>query len=283
MIVLLFIGVFACSTAVIMIKAGTMDAVLLSSYRLLLAAILLIPLFIRDYRKQKQTIPTLLKRALLPGVFLGAHFISWIIGARLTPAANSTLIVNMIPVLTPFCLYFLAHERLNKWEIFGTVLAVLGVVVLTGGDRLLSADFFRGDMLCLFSMILLTFYLVLAKRNSAGSTVWLYCVPLYFIGGLLCLICSLFTADCFVSYSSNEWLMVLLLVLVPTIIGHSALNFCMLKMRGQVVAIAILSQFVFAGIMAYFLLGELPPAPFYPASALVVAGCILAIKFGPEK
>jgi len=52
-LLLLLVGVFACSTAVIMIKACSEDAVLLSAYRLLIAAIALTPVFWRDYRRHR--------------------------------------------------------------------------------------------------------------------------------------------------------------------------------------------------------------------------------------
>ena len=64
--------------------------------------------------------------------------------------------------------------------------------------------------------------------------------------------------------------------LVPTVIGHSLLNNAMRKLRGQVVSIAVMGQFVIAGILAYPLLGETPDWTFYPASVAVVIGGVLA-------
>jgi len=52
------------------------------------------------------------------------------IGARLTPAANSTLIINMLPIITPFLFYAILREFINRAEIYGTILSLAGLVVL---------------------------------------------------------------------------------------------------------------------------------------------------------
>jgi drug/metabolite transporter (DMT)-like permease len=41
------------------------------------------------------------------------------------------------------------------------------------------------------------------------------------------------------------------------------------------------SQFVFAGFMGFLLFGEVPPALFYAASAIVVAGVAIVVLGAP--
>jgi drug/metabolite transporter (DMT)-like permease len=52
----------------------------------------------------------------------------------------------------------------------------------------------------------------------------------------------------------------------------------MKHLRGQVVSILNVLQFVSAGIMAYFIREEVPAATFYPASALVLVGTIIVLR-----
>ena len=280
-VLLLFIGVFACSTAVIMIIKSALDPMLISAYRLLAAVVLLSPFFVRDYQaaRPRLTFAALLRRALVPGLLLGGHFILWVIGARLTPPANSSLVVNMTPVVMPFCLYLLVRERIDGVELVGTALAVAGVIVLGVTDFKLSAEYFKGDAFCVASMLFFVLYLALGRRASRGLALWLYVAPLYLVGGLLCLVCGLISgADPLSALSAREALLVLGLALVPTMIGHSSLNFCMRKMRGQAVAIGNLGQFVFAGILGYFILSEVPDPAFYVAAVLVVAGSVVVLE-----
>jgi drug/metabolite transporter (DMT)-like permease len=67
----------------------------------------------------------------------------------------------------------------------------------------------------------------------------------------------------------------------PTLIGHSLINLSMRHFRGQVVSVANVGQFVFAGAMAFWFFGEQPAALFYAASAMVVAGIALVVFASP--
>jgi drug/metabolite transporter (DMT)-like permease len=126
-------------------------------------------------------------------------------------------------------------------------------------------------------MILGTYYFALARRYRSLGSIWLYVVPLYAISGLFCFILSLLFADPFKSYTRNNLLNILALAVIPTVTGHTALNFSMRKFRGQPVALASLGQFVFAGILGYFLLGETPAPLFYVSSVFAAGGAFLAI------
>jgi drug/metabolite transporter (DMT)-like permease len=59
--------------------------------------------------------------------------------------------------------------------------------------------------------------------------------------------------------------------------GHSIMNWAMLRFPPQVVSILNLGQFIFAGILAFALFGEVPHAIFYATSVLIVAGAVIAI------
>jgi len=272
-IILLIFGVFCGSTAVLMIKATALNPVLLSALRQLGAAVLLLPFYLRDYRKQKNpSFRTLIKPSILPGLFLGIHFILWIIGARLTLAANSTLIVNLLPVVMPFFLYLLKKENVTGREIVGTIIAMSGVTFLITQDFSLGPETFLGDILCFVSMLFYALYLALAKRNSRNFSIWLYIVPLYFIGGMLCLVITLFIPGAYSRMSGMDLLMVVLLIIIPTVGGHTILNHSMRVIRGQLVALLNLGQFIFAAILAYYFFREVPDYYFYIATVLIILG-----------
>ena len=284
---LLMAGVFACSTAVIMIKLCDLaveNPVLLASLRCLVAATVLSPLFLRDLRKHRGDYTARhLRRTLLPGVLLGVHFMSWIVGARMTPAANSTLIVNMAPLVMPFLLYAVLRERLTRGVLVGTVLALAGVAVLTTFDFGTDRTYFTGDMICFLSMYFFCLYLVLGRKNRGFASVWLYLVPLYLVAGLLCLAVSLFFGSPIRSYPLKEILLILGLGIVPTVIGHSILNYSLKHLRGQVVGIGNLGQVVFASLMAFFILSERPAGTFYVAAVLLVCGILVAFRSAARK
>jgi len=284
--VILLAGVFACSTSVIMIKTSHAPPIVLAAMRLLLAAVLLAPVFWRDWRRHRAAFTRdHLRRALLPAGVLALHFISWAYAARMTAAAQATLIVNLVPIAIPFFLHALLGERINRREILGTALALGGIVVLTAGDALTGGGDFRGNLVCFGSMLLFAWYLTLGRRNRDFPTLWLYVVPVYAFAALICLIAALprlgTLLDPRVAGSAREWLLLLGMACIPTIIGHSLLNASMRHLRGQIVSLCNVGQFVFAGVMAFFLFHESPPAAFYISSVLVVAGITVVVFSAP--
>jgi len=281
---ILLLGVFSCSTSVIMIKASTENSLLLASYRLFVAAIVLTPLFLKNLKKHKKDFSLEhLKSSILPGICLGFHFITWIIGARMTLVTNSTLIVNMVPAIMPFFLFILFREIVNKWEIVGSLIALSGVLILASNDLHFSNKSFQGDIICFIAMILFAFYLALGRKNRGHINIWLYLIPLYYIAGLVCFIISLFVINPIKNYTKENILLIFGLGIIPTVIGHSILNYSMKQFRGQIVSIINLSQFIFAGIMGYLLLGEIPKIFFYIAGTLVFSGATLSIIFSKSE
>lgn len=280
-VLLLLFGVSACATAVIMIKTrpASMHPVLLASYRLFVAAVALTPLLVRDWRRRRGQVRLGdLKVALLPGAMLGLHFVTWIIGAEKPPAANVSLIVNMVPIVMPFFLFVLIRERLTKAELLATVIAMAGLAVLGAKDFDSSREFFIGDAICFASMLLYAFYLALGRKYRRFGSIWLYLVPLYYVAAVFCLLGALPFTNPIRAYSLHEVLLAVGLGLVPTVIGHSILNYSMRHIRGQVVSLINLSQFVFAGIMGYAFYSEVPNWSLFVAAAGVVAGAVLVLR-----
>ena len=286
-VLLLFFGQFAASTAVLMIKASAIDPVLLASYRMLGGALLLLPLYLRARRRVRESGSGPKQRHssldwLLPGIFLALHFITWNMGARMTIAANASLIVNMVPLAMPVFVLFMYGTRLSSREVLGTVLALSGIVVLSVGDLEVSRSNLPGDMVSLFSMVMLTVYMGLARRRRPGS-IWLYVVPLYAVGGLAALVGSLFITPPWVQeYAAIELLWVFLISAFPTLVGHSVVNRAMGILPTQLVSLSMLSQFVFAGLLAYPIYGEVPHLMFIPASMLIFTGAWVVVRQRPR-
>lgn len=283
----LLLGVFACSTSVVWIKASATHPIVLCAMRLTLGALLLAPLAWRDARRIRVRAAASgtgtaftaahLRRAVGPAAVLAVHFISWTYGARMTLAAPATLIVNLVPVALPFFLHSLVGETIVRREILGTVLAITGVLVLSVPDLLHAGGDLWGNTICFGSMLLFAWYLALGRRNRDFPTLWLYVVPVYGIAAVICLVAAAPWLPSFAFGSGREWSLMLALAVMPTIIGHSLLNAAMRHLRGQIVSLANSGQFVFAGILAWLWFGEAPEPVFYAASALVMAGVAVVV------
>jgi drug/metabolite transporter (DMT)-like permease len=277
-VLLLLLGVMCGSSAVILIRASTEQPMLVASYRLLIASVVLLPFLLRDLKKNpgvygwKQ-----LGWAVLPALALAAHFISWVIGARMTHVANASVIVNLTPVSMPFFVWMFYREKVNRHEIIGSLFVLAGLVVMSWANIQMSKTYFMGDMICFGSMLAFSAYMALGRKNGGRISIWMYLVPLYFIAGVICLLCALPFINPIKTYTVNNLLLMLGLGIIPTVIGHSSLNYALKYFRGQVVSVANLVQPIFAGLLGYLLFSEQPRPIFYAAAALIVAGVLIVL------
>ena len=279
-------GVVACSTSVLFIKGSQLHPATLACGRLVVAAICLGPFFLRDLRRYgagPSLVPgALWSRSLWPGVALGTHLITWNMGARLTTAANASLVVNMVPLATPLLL-LAVNERLTRREGLGTLLGLAGVVGMSARDLQLDREHFVGDLVCFGAMLLFAVYLVLGRRSRELPSVFLYVVPVYSVAALTCAAACLWVPTPLVGLGDPRELgMVLGLALLPTVLGHSALNYAMGRFRGQAVSVSNLAQPLSAAVLAFVVLGEVPDAAFYLASVLILAGAASALGLRPR-
>lgn len=262
---------------------SNVDPLMLTGLRLAIAAIALGPLAIRDWRRHRAELNwSHLRDCVFPALAMSAHFVSWIFAARLTLASNGSLIVNLTPIVTPFLLALISSERVTNREILATLTAAVGLAMLFVADYRHSSDTFLGDVLCFVSMLLFAVYLVLGRKFRHHPTTLLYVTPLYAIASIVTFALSPVLGSLFgPSQMKGFWQeapWVLLLALLPTIIGHSLLNQAMRCLRGQVVAVVNMSQFVFAGLLGWLVLGEQPGVTFYPAAFLVVLAGLIAAE-----
>ncbi|MFU8779785.1 MAG: DMT family transporter [Kiritimatiellia bacterium] len=285
-ILLLLLGVLACSSAAIFIRNSQVHPIMLSAARLLLAAIALTPVFLRDLKHHRGQGMSRreLTASILPGIILGIHFITWNIGIRMTNVANGSLIVNLVPMAMPVVLYMLIREKLTRREALATGIAIAGTAMLVYADYHLDPQYFLGDLICFGSMIFFCIYLALSRRYRQSRSIWLYVVPLYALAGTFCLLTAIIWGTITRNpevlphwYAPREWIWLVCLALIPTITGHSILNHAMKKLRGQVVSIINLTQFAFAGMLAWMIFGEVPHWSLYGTAMILAWSAYLVV------
>lgn len=227
----------------------------------------------------------LLRYTWLPGIFLGLHFFTWNMGARLTLAGNATLVVNMIPLVMPILMYIMHRIVPSRRELLGSGVAMAGVGILGVGSVQISPESAAGDLLCFVAMVFLALYLIFAKTaQGVNIPLLLYLTMVYMVGSLTAFVINLPFAPPAVDHLLPPQLWYILgLTLVPTVLGHSLLNRAMQTLPSQVVSIGQLSQFIWAALLAFLAFGEIPEPVFYPASVFVLIGAGITLSAHRKK
>jgi drug/metabolite transporter (DMT)-like permease len=172
------------------------------------------------------------------------------------------------------------HERVTRQELLGTGLALAGMFWMTSATLMVSKTDFLGDMICFVSMLGYAMYMALGRKNGGRISLWMYMVPLYYLAGVICFVCALFTINPIKAYTLNNILMILGLGIFPTIMGHSILNYSLKHFRGQVVSVAYLGQILVGTGLGFIFLGDVPRPTFYAAAVLIVGGIIIVLNAG---
>jgi drug/metabolite transporter (DMT)-like permease len=277
--IILLVGIAAAAASGLFIHYTDLPPFTLAASRLVIASAVLLPVMLFVLLRQGRTIQLDdFKRALPGGVLLGLHLGTWNMGVDLTAVANATLIVNLNPVAMPFMMYFMARERITRGELIGTIVALSGVAILTVFTADFGSDTFKGDMICVGSMVLAVAYLAFGRFRAKGVNLWVYVVPVYMIAAVTNLVPALFEVGSIERIDQKDVISVLGLALVCTVIGHSSFNYGMVHLRSQVVSICNLGQFVVAATLEYLIYSRVPEARFYPSAALIVLGALLVVR-----
>jgi len=252
---LLPVGIIAISTASIFIKLCDAPVLIIATYRLMLASLMLSPF--AYYRKpwrgwERNT----LGWPLLSGLLLSLHFAFWIASLKYTSVASSVVLVTTHPIFVGIGGLLFLKERLGLNLILGIVLSVWGSGLIGYGDMTLSKETLMGDGLALLGAMAASGYLLIGRKMRKEQDLLSYIFPVYSSAGLILILFSLIFQEPFFGYSSSTYFYLFLLALVPQLIGHTTFNWALKYLPVSMVAITILGEPIGSTILAYLILGE---------------------------
>src|SRR5512136_1325358 len=217
---LLLIGILAVSTASIFIKLCDAPVLIIATYRMMLASLMLTPL--ACYQKTwKGWERDNLGWFFISGLLLSLHFALWIASLKHTSVASSVVLVSTHPIFVGIGGWLFLKERLGLNLIFGIALSLLGSGLISCGDMSLSKEALMGDGLALLGAIAASGYLLVGRKMRKDQVLLSYIFPVYSTAGLILILFALISKESFGGYSSSTLLYLFLLALVPQLIGHT--------------------------------------------------------------
>ncbi len=254
-IILLLLGIIAVSTASIFIKLCDAPALIIATYRMVIASLILMPW--ASYQKVwkgwgKKDVAWL----IFSGTLLSLHFAFWIASLKYTSVASSVVLVTTHPIFVGIGSWLFLKERLGLNLILGIGFSVIGSGLIGYGDMALSKEALMGDGLALLGALAASGYFLVGRKMRKNQDLLAYIFPVYSTAGLVLIILSLFFRKPFFGYSSTTYLFFFLLALIPQLIGHTTFNWALKYLPASMVAITILGEPIGSTILAYFILGE---------------------------
>jgi len=259
LILTLIIATFAVSWASILIKLSGAEALPTAFYRMALAsAILAIPAVPRLIKIFPKLTGQQLILLFLSGLALGLHFATWVTSLFYTTISNSVILVATQPVFLMIMETILLKEKIVGKAILGMLMALCGMIIITGGDISLGAEHLRGDLLALAGAFFAGIYLLIGRKLRVDLNNLEYIFIVYSIAALFLLIISLSYNENITDYPARTWIFFLLLALIPTVVGHSLYNWLLKYIPAYRVATVILGEPIGATILAIFFFYQIP-------------------------
>ena len=248
-------GILAISTASIFIKLCDAPALIIATYRMVISSLVLIP-FVGYKKIWREWGESKMGWFFLSGLFLSLHFAFWIASLKFTSVASSVVLVTTHPIFVGLGSRLFLKEPLGAPLILGILLSVLGSGLIGYGDFLLTQEALLGDGLALLGAMAASGYFLVGRRMREQQDLLTYIFPVYSISGLSLIILSLLFQKSFFGYSTNTYLLMILLALIPQLIGHTTFNWALKYLPASRVAIAILGEPIGSTLLAYLILGE---------------------------
>src|SRR5512142_2964907 len=195
----LFTAILAVSTASIFIRFAQARApsLVIAALRLTFATLLLAPIAWTRYRGEIKS----LRRGEIvlmgiSGLFLAAHFATWISSLEYTTVASSVVFVATGPLWVAILSPLLLNERLTRVAILGLVLAFLGGAIIGLADacvvqnglhcpqlnQVLHGRAMWGNFLALCGAWAVSGYLIIGRKVRAKMSLVPYIFLVYSIG-----------------------------------------------------------------------------------------------------
>ncbi len=275
----LILGIIAVSTsAPIVHLAEPAPPLLVAAARVCIASTVLIAVAARDLN----SLLRLSRREAMwiagSGLLLAAHFAVWIASLYYTSTAASVALVATQPVFAGLLAWIFLGEGIARRAAIGIGIAGIGCALLAGGD-LLAADrsALIGDGLAAAGAVTAAGYFTVGRRLRESLPLAVYLAAVNAIAALLLVAAAAVARTPVRGFAANDYLAMVLAALVPSLVGHSLLNWTVRRIPVHLVALAILGEPIGASILTWLFFGEIPPAHAALGGAVILVG--IAVGF----
>lgn len=289
---MLFVGILAVSSSALLIRYAQREAasLVIAAFRMGFSALILLPLTLPRHAVELRRLTRVeLGLAALGGGLLALHFASWILSLEYTSVASSVVLVTTNPLWVALLAPLFLKERLTPAVLLG-MLAALGGGLLVGlsssgtlgsgtlgsGSLAAGSQPLLGNFLALVGAWTGAGYILIGRRLRPVLPLTPYIFLVYGMAALVLAGMLAVSGLPVAGFSSQTYLYMLLLALLPQLLGHSSFNWALAHLPASFVSIALLGEPVGAILLAFFLLGETPGLLELLGGLLILAGIFIA-------
>jgi drug/metabolite transporter (DMT)-like permease len=217
---------------------------------------------------------------LLAGALLGAHFACFLWGLDHTSLPAAVSLVSLEPLSVVVCAWALLGVSPSRPEQIGVALATVGAVVVARGAGI-GEHRLAGDLVVIAAVVLFGLYLAVARALKDALPARSYAALVYTSAAI---VLALVLAAAPVAFEAPAWpppargfVAIAALGLVPTVLGHTAVQTASRTLPPAIVALACPGETLGGIAIGAALMGAVPTPNELLGAAIIVAGSALAI------
>jgi drug/metabolite transporter (DMT)-like permease len=270
---LLLTGVLCISWSAILVKLADVSGLGSAFYRMLFGTIGIIPVWL--YFRKPLTDKKGITIAILCGALFATDIALWNTSILLSKASVSTLLANLAPVWVGIGSLLFLREKPGKIFWIGTLISMIGVGIIVGIRSVSDLSLTKGNILSIIASVFYGAYLLTVRKGRVGLDTFTFTtismISSTVMLGVICLISN----TQLTGYSTNSWLYLIILGLIPQVIGWLSINQALGHIKPTIASVSLLSQSVFTAIFALPVLGETLTISELSGVVLVLTGIYL--------
>lgn len=198
-------------------------------------------------------------------VYIGATF-----GVKYTSLSNAGFLCALTVVITPILSFIFLKHKPDKKLILVVIMSLIGIALLSLKENLRPA---LGDVLCIMAAFAYAVDLIVTEIAVAKEQVNAFQLGVFQLGftGLFTLILSFITETPTLPHSSKAWGAVLFLSIFCTGVAFIVQALAQQYTSASHVGVIFTLEPVFAGVVAYFMAGEILSAQAYVGAVLLIS------------
>ena len=273
---ILFIALISVSSTSVVIRyVELVPALTLAFWRMLSASAFLWCYSIK--RPQRLISLNNRNRILFAGFFLGMHFALFFVGVRSTSVASATLLANTGPIFTSI-LSGLSGQKVSKSVILGLFISVFGIILVQWSGFGVEGNNYLGNLSSLLSGFCIAMTYMFASRIRKDTENILYGRSVFFVAAITIWIVTILSGGSIFSFNRSDIAWFIFLGIVPSILGHNMLNYCIKYLSPTAIASIPLGEPIIASAFCYAFFLETVPISALIGAPFVFCGIIMTVK-----
>lgn len=266
----LAVGILCISIFPILVKLNLTPGLISAFYRMAIASVILVP-YVLITKQFKVTSRKAFFLSVLCGVVFGMDVGVWNIAIQQSTATQASLLTNLSPVWVGIGSFLFLKDKPKRNFWIGTIVAVIGMVLLVGFDLFLNFDFNLAFIFGVLSGMLYAVYMLTSKRVLGEMEIMTFMMVSLLSSVVSLGLLSYAMGEPFGGFSTEGWLVLVVQGVVCQLLAWLLLSFATKHMRATRVSVSLLGQAILASILAWWLLDELI------SLQMVIGGIILLL------